>query len=148
MNDKKEEVSNILNKLLASTNVLYVKVRNYHWNVEGPHFQDYHKFFEETYDELAEQIDEIAERVRTLDNRPFSSMKEFLDYSFVNENLHPLTAHQMLLDLITEYNKLIDYINKHIPVTESFKDFGTTNFITGLLQDFEKKNWMLNSRSK
>lgn len=148
MDDKKQEISNILNKLLASSNVLYVKVRNYHWNVEGPHFQDYHKFFESTYDKLAEQIDEIAERIRILENRPFSSMKEFLEYSLVQENHHPLSAHQMLLDLSKEYNVLIEYLNKHIPITENFNDLGTADFLTGMLQDFEKKVWMLTAMSK
>lgn len=59
----------ILNTLLADEYVLYTKTRNYHWNVTGTHFSEYHKFFESQYEALDGIIDEVAERVRSLGGR-------------------------------------------------------------------------------
>jgi starvation-inducible DNA-binding protein len=62
----REAVVRILNDVLSDEYVLYTKTRNYHWNVVGPQFNDYHKFFEAQYDALNEVVDDVAERVRAL----------------------------------------------------------------------------------
>lgn len=62
----RNEVISILGKILADQYVLYTKTRNYHWNVTGEDFAQYHKLFEEQYSAIDEDIDDVAERVRTL----------------------------------------------------------------------------------
>jgi starvation-inducible DNA-binding protein len=66
IDEQREGVVLILNTLLADEYLLYMKTRNYHWNVVGPQFNDLHKFFEEQYDELNDIVDDVAERARSL----------------------------------------------------------------------------------
>lgn len=141
-----EKVCVKLNELLANEFVLYTKLRNFHWNVVGPHFQEYHKFFEETYNEVEENIDDTAERVRTLNQRPLSSMKEFLEHTTLEENLKEnMSAHDMLKELIQDYEHLILNFNEKISFMQEVGDVGTEDFLTGMLQEYEKKLWMIKS---
>ena len=78
-------VAELLNKLVADLNVLYTKVRNAHWNVEGADFHAQHLFFEGIYEGLAETIDEVAERVRAIGHYSVGSLKEFLDLTQLAE---------------------------------------------------------------
>lgn len=148
MDTRNEELAQILNKFLASASVLSIKLKNYHWNVIGPHFENYHKFFEELYDEIDGIIDEIAEKVRMLELRPLSSMKEFLDETFIQENQQQLSAHQMFKNLEKNYAILIDYNNKHIPVVENLKSYTIADFLTNQNHVFEKRLWMIKSICK
>ena len=65
-----------LNKLLANYHVHYQKLRNFHWNVEGPEFFELHQKFEEQYNEVKVNIDDIAERIRIFDKKPMSTLSE------------------------------------------------------------------------
>ena len=58
------EINDLLNHVLADGNVLYIKLRKFHWNLSGDNFMELHKLFEEQYDAVAEAIDEVAERIR------------------------------------------------------------------------------------
>lgn len=69
-----QSIVSTLDALLADEYVIYTKTRNYHWNVVGPHFGDYHKIFEEQYNELSGDIDEIAERIRALGSKTSASL--------------------------------------------------------------------------
>ncbi|WP_288096297.1 DNA starvation/stationary phase protection protein, partial [Hydrotalea sp.] len=67
-----------LNQILADEYVLYTKVRNCHWNIEGSNFMEMHKFYEDMYNGIDEIIDEIAERVRMLGHYAEGRLKDFL----------------------------------------------------------------------
>ncbi|MBO9636585.1 MAG: DNA starvation/stationary phase protection protein [Siphonobacter aquaeclarae] len=140
-------VTDILNTLLADEHVLYVKTRNYHWNVVGPSFIEYHEFFERLYNELAEQIDEIAERVRALGQHPIGSMAEFLKFASLKETKHPYNEPlSMIGELLHDHQALSRWLRDQIEITESkTSDTGTTDFLTGLLRYHEKVSWMLRS---
>lgn len=141
-----EEVSQLLNKVLSNEYVLYTKLRNFHWNVVGPQFQDHHKFFEDTYNEVEENIDDVAERIRTLDRRPASSMKEFLEYASLEESFRTdMKPKEMLEELVQDYSTLISEFRGHISHLQETEDVGTEDFLTGMLQEYEKKLWMIKS---
>ncbi|MGE5339024.1 MAG: Dps family protein, partial [Gemmatimonadota bacterium] len=75
LSDKaRKTMVDVLNRLLADEFVLYVKTRNFHWNVVGPNFSELHKFFEGQYEQLDGSIDDIAERARALDGMAAGSM--------------------------------------------------------------------------
>ena len=67
--------------MLADEHVLYIKTRNYHWNVRGPRFNDLHKFFEAQYEELAGIIDEVAENARQFGGVAHATMAEFIQHA-------------------------------------------------------------------
>ncbi len=140
-------VISILNTLLADEYVLYTKTRNYHWNVTGTHFNDYHKFFEARYEELDAAIDEVAERVRSLGGRALGTLKEFLRIARLKEEPGEVPAIKgMALSLLEDHEELINLLREDLAsCAERYKDAGTSDFLTGLMEKHEKTAWMLRS---
>ncbi len=137
----------ILDALLADEYVLYTKTRNYHWNVVGPHFNDYHKAFEEQYNGLSDDIDEIAERIRALGIKVSSSLSEFQKNSKLGE--HPgeyPNANVMASNLLADHETIIQTIREKIlEIGDQYGDVGTEDFLTSLMEKHEKTAWMLRS---
>lgn len=142
-------VAAILNKLLADENVLYIKVRNAHWNVEGPDFHAQHLFFEELYNELEELIDEIAERVRSIGHYAVGTLKQFLELTQLTEMKYGKNDSQgYIKELLGDYESLIISIRGNIDIVEEHGDAGTEDFLVGILEKHEKTAWMLRSHLK
>ena len=141
----RKAVVDILNTLLSDEYVLYTKTRNYHWNVTGPQFNDLHKFFEAQYEELNEFVDEIAERARQLGGRAFGTLTEFAKASRLKEEPRASpAAKDMLTALLADHEAVIRTLRADIgPVMDTYKDVGTSDFLTGLLEKHEKMAWML-----
>lgn len=139
-------VAEILNKLLADENVLYTKVRNAHWNIEGPDFHAQHLFFETIYDALAETIDEIAERVRAIGHFAAGSLKEFLELTQLSEDKPAKNDSQSYIKaLLNDFESVIISIREDIDKVEKHGDAGTEDFLVGILESHEKTAWMLRS---
>ncbi len=142
----RKAVSEILNRVLSGEYVLYTKTRNFHWNVAGPHFNDLHKFFETQYETLDGIIDEVAERVRALDERALGALSEFLAASSVKDSVKKnLKSEEMLQELLSDHETLIQDLRKYLKVCELEGDMGTNDFLTGVLEEHEKMAWMLRS---
>jgi starvation-inducible DNA-binding protein len=142
-------VAEILNKLLADHNVLYVKARNAHWNIEGPDFHAQHLFFETIYDALAETIDEIAERVRAIGHYAVGSLKEFLDLTQLSEDKPAKNDSQSYIKaLLNDYESIIITIRENIETVEKHGDAGTEDFLVGIMEEHEKTAWMLRAHLK
>lgn len=139
-----QAVAALLNQLLADEHILYTKTRNYHWNIEGPNFMGMHKFYESQYTELAEAIDEIAERVRKIGHFAEGRMKDFLKLANLEEQDYTNDQKKQIKNLLDDHETLIRVIREHIDtVDEKYKDAGTADFLTGLLQQHEQWAWML-----
>lgn|SRR5690606_6505127 len=137
-------VAAILNKLLADEHILYVKVRNAHWNVEGRDFHAQHVFFEEIYNGLEELIDEIAERVRAIGHYAVGTLKEFLDLTQLTETKYDKhDALGYIKEILADYEQLIVWIREQVDVVEEHGDAGTEDFLVGILEQHEKTAWML-----
>lgn len=137
-------VAALLNQLLADEHVLYIKVRNAHWNVEGPDFHAQHLFFEEIYKALQELIDEIAERVRAIGHYALGTMKEFLSTTQLSEMKY--AKHDSLgyiREIVADYEKIIIWIRENLDKVEEHGDDGTEDFLVGILEQHEKTAWML-----
>lgn len=138
-----------LEKFLASQSILNLKIRNFHWNVQGPHFSDYHKFFEEMYESSAELIDDIAERIRMLGEKSPATMSFFLENSFLEEQSnYNLEAEKMVAELVADTEKTISEMRKAVEVIGETSDKGTEDFLIATMQDHEKNAWMLRSMIK
>lgn len=138
-------VTKILNEILANEYVLYTKTRNYHWNVTGTHFNDYHKFFEEQYGELDESIDDIAERVRMLGSTPVATLTGFLKLSSIKEADKALKSEDMVKQLSKDHETLIRHIRNAVEKISDLGDNGNEDFLIALMQQHEKMAWMLRS---
>lgn len=140
-------VISILKKLLSDEYVLYTKTRNYHWNVTGPQFNDLHKFFETQYEELDDMIDEIAERIRALGGMSIATLEEFIKNTRIKEEPNTYsTAKTMLSNLLRDHESVIRILRMDLETcTSKYHDAGTTDFLTGLMEQHEKMAWMLRS---
>ncbi|MGI0005608.1 MAG: Dps family protein [Nitrososphaera sp.] len=141
----RKSVIRILSNLLADEYVLYTKTRNYHWNVYGPHFHDLHVFFEEQYKELEGITDEVAERITTLGGKALGTLKEFTQYTRLEESPKDYpNAAKMIENLCKDHEETIKVLRKDADACdEKYNDMGTNDFLIGLMQQHEKMAWML-----
>lgn len=139
-----------LSKLLADEYVLYTKTRNAHWNVEGPDFHSMHLFFESQYEQLDEIMDSVAERIRMIGHYAPATLKSFLQLTHLAE-LTERTNDSLgfIRELVEDHQSIIEFIRGNInPFANDYHDLGTSDFITGLMEDHEKMAWMLRSHLK
>ncbi len=143
--EDRQGVVGLLNKLLADEMLLYVKSRNYHWNVRGMHFQQLHELFEEQYRELEGIIDDVAERARALGGFAIGTVQEFERESRLSETPGEYPrARDMLGNLLADHEAVIRHLREdQEKCTEHFHDVGTNDFMVGLLERHEKMAWML-----
>ncbi len=142
----KEAVALQLNKILADEYVLYTKVRNYHWNVEGSNFMEMHKFYEDMYDGIDEAIDEIAERVRMLGHYSEGRLKDFLKLTNLTEEEYTNNQQKQLKTLLTDHETLVCNLRNDITAfNDKYKDLGNADFLTGLMEKHEKWAWFVRS---
>ncbi len=133
-----------LSALLADEFVLYTKARNYHWNVVGLQFPEYHAFFEKLYEELNQAVDDMAERIRSLGGWAPGTLDEFLKSTRLSERPgRDMSVREMVRDLHAGYEGIIRYLREDINAADSANDAGTNNFLSGLLEAHEKTAWML-----
>lgn len=141
----REGSARVLNVLLGDEAVLYVKTRNYHWNVTGDRFGELHRLFQEQYEQLDEIVDDVAERVRAMDGFAAGSLAEFLKLARLKESPGaPLSATHMIGNLLADHEALIEHLRNDLTIClDQFHDAGTNNFLTDLLGRHEKTAWML-----
>jgi starvation-inducible DNA-binding protein len=136
-----------LNRLLADEHVLYIKTRNYHWNVVGPRFHSLHQFFEEVYEQLATTIDEVAENVRQFGGFARGTMTEFLELARISEQPGRIPdQNEMLHDLLNDHETIIRSLREDIEkAEEEFHAPDAADFLTGVLEQHNKIAWMTRS---
>lgn len=143
--ENRSAVVGILSHLLADEHILYIKLRNYHWNIQGMSFVALHSLFEEQYDSIAETIDDVAERIRSLGAFSPGSMQEFKALSLLEETDHlDGNDKKMLENILADYEAIIQMLRINVEKTmNQYKDAGTSDFLTGIMEDHEKKAWMI-----
>ena len=140
-----KSASSMLAIILSNEMTLYVKTRKAHWNVTGESFMELHKLFEGQYKQTEAVIDEIAERIGKLGEKTIGTMNEFLKLSIIKESpgAYALSA-DILQELLTDHETIIIQLRKDIEnFTEKSKDFGTADFLTGLIEQHETTSWIL-----
>jgi starvation-inducible DNA-binding protein len=138
-------VAKLLNNILADEYVLYTKTRNAHWNVQGANFMELHKFFESQYDVIDSTIDDVAERVRSLGHFAIGSMKDFLAIARLLENHDNFTQPKSIIEtLLADHETIIRILRKDAAAcANEYGDLGTSDFLTGIMEQHEKMAWML-----
>ncbi|MBN9380735.1 MAG: DNA starvation/stationary phase protection protein [Chitinophagaceae bacterium] len=145
-----QAVAAALSKLLADEFVLYTKTRNAHWNVEGPDFHSMHIFFEQQYNALDETMDSVAERIRQLGHFAPATLKSFLSLTHLTEvSREKNDSMGFIKELVVDHENIIIYIRENINrMANEYGDAGTSDFITGLMEEHEKMAWMLRAHLK
>ncbi|MGB3309281.1 MAG: Dps family protein [Nodosilinea sp.] len=144
---QRQGVVDILNKVLADAYLLLIKTKKYHWDVIGPQFRSLHELWEEHYEALTINIDAIAERVRMLNGYPLGTAESFLKNASLKEHPGDLpNAQEMVKRLVTDHEQVIRNLRAFVDQTsEEFHDEGTSDFLTGLMEEHEGMAWMLRS---
>lgn len=147
-NGTKHTAPALLKGILADQHVLYMKARNYHWNVVGQNFYGLHAAFEKLYDELAEDIDAVAERIRILGVKAPGTMKELLELASLKEE-QPATypdARSMVQNLVNDLDALTKTIlSAASAVQRDDADEVSASMLYELAEKHQKTAWMLRS---
>jgi starvation-inducible DNA-binding protein len=144
MNDLAQQMKVVL----ASTFAFYLKAHNFHWNVEGSDFQEYHAFFGDLYAELWGAVDGIAEGIRTLDVYAPGSLSRFTQLSVVDDQINIPSAKAMVSELRSDNTKLLAELAKAYRLAEDANKLGVSNFLQDRLTAHDKHAWMLRAMSK
>ena len=142
---KTKATVNELNILLASYNVYYQNLRNYHWNLTGKNFFELHEKFEELYNDAKIKIDEIAERILTLRFRPTSNFSNYLMDTVVAEGGEVEDDVAMVTNVLLNHKQMIKVMRNIIRLANEAEDEGTIDLMGGFLKELEKKSWMLDA---
>ena len=143
-------VADELSKILADEFVLFTKTKNAHWNVDGIDFYDKHKFFEEQANHLDGFTDSVAERIRTLGHYAPASLKSYLELTQLAEpKQSKYDSQSFIKELLSDNETVINSLRKNINIfANDYEDLGSSDFITGLMQDHEKMAWFLRTLLK
>lgn len=132
----------------ASVFALYLKAHNYHWNVEGPDFAQYHSFLDGLYNELWTSVDAIAEHIRTTRVYVPGSLARFKELSVVEDEVNIPAAQSMLAKLRDDNVKVIAELVKARDLSEAAKAHGLVNFFEDRIDVHYKHDWMLRAITK
>lgn len=138
-------VATIVNDLIANQGVLYVKLHQYHWYVEGPHFYTLHEVFEKLYNEVSESFDLFAERLIAIDEQPYSTLKEYLVHASISEKpyIEKITATEMVQNLIGDYETMKKIALTGIKKASEEDDPVTEDMLVEYVEYIDKTIWML-----
>ena len=134
--------------VLASVFSFYLKAHNFHWNVEGPNFPQYHSFFGSLYDEVFDSVDTIAEHIRTLNSYAPGSLARYSQLSVIEDQTNIPSAKAMVTELYTDNIKIISELTKAYNLAEQAKKPGLSNFLQDRINVHEKHGWQLKAISE
>ena len=141
-----EQLIQQLKVILGTNFALYLKSHNYHWNIEGPNFPQYHDFLNTFYTEVFAQIDLIAEHIRYLDSYAPGSMERFLELADIEEAVDIIpSSMDMMTQLKSDNDRFIVHLRAGVAAAEQANEPAVGNFLQELLGAHQKKAWMLRS---
>jgi len=141
-----EQLIQQLKVILGTNFALYLKSHNYHWNIEGPNFPQYHDFLNTFYTQVFAQIDPIAEHIRYLDSYAPGSMERFLELADIEEAVDVIpSSMDMMTQLKSDNDRFIVHLRAGVAAAEQANEPAVGNFLQDLLGAHQKKAWMLRS---
>jgi len=143
-----EELINKMKVVLASSFAFYLKAHNFHWNVEGVNFPQYHEFFGNLYEEVHGAIDKIAEEIRALDAYAPGSLKRFSELSTIMDETSVPSAVIMCQRLAKDNDSLLIDLELAYSEAERAKQLGLANFLQDRMDVHKKHGWMLRAIQK
>ena len=144
-----KDISGALNALLADVFALYMKTKNFHWHMSGPHFRDYHLLLDEQADALYALTDPIAERVRKLGGNTLRSIGHIARLQRVSDNdAEYVTPLDMISELREDNARLADRMRAAHGVCDEHGDVATASLLEVWIDEAEKRAWFLFEASR
>jgi starvation-inducible DNA-binding protein len=133
---------------MADTFAMYLKTHNYHWNVEGEDFFEYHKFFNKLYDELFEAVDVLGEEIRGLNEYAPGSFSRFSELTSIEDATTVPDGVTMAANLLKDNDKVIASLTNAFKLAEAADKVGLSNKLQDRIDIHTKHSWMLRSTTK
>src|ERR1700752_4282830 len=138
------DLAGALNVLLADMFVLYLKTKNFHWHVSGPHFRDYHLLLDEQADQIFATTDPIAERVRKIGGTTLRSIGQIAAQKRLLDNdAEFVTPLDMLAELRDDNKQLTGEMRRVHDLCDEYKDVATTSLLEVWIDEAERRTWFL-----
>ncbi len=138
------QMSNALTALLADLFALYVKTKNFHWHVSGPHFRDYHLLLDEQSEQILATTDDVAERVRKIGGVTLHSIGQIARLQRIADNdEESVTARQMLAELCEDNGQLAILLRSTHALCDENGDVASASLIENWIDEAEHRTWFL-----
>jgi starvation-inducible DNA-binding protein len=139
-----KDIAGAMNAILADVFALYIKTKNFHWHMSGPHFRDYHLLLDEHGDQLFAMTDPIAERVRKIGGATIKSIGQIARLQRVSDNdAEYVEPEDMLAELREDSQSLTTRLREAHGVCEEHGDVATTSLIEVWIDETERRTWFL-----
>ena len=143
------DISGSMNAILADVFALYLKTKNFHWHMSGPHFRDYHLLLDDQADQIYAMTDPIAERVRKVGGNTLRSIGHIARLQRVSDNdadfVGPL---DMLAELHQDNQQLATSLRAAHEVCDEHRDIATASLIENWIDETERRAWFLFEASR
>lgn len=140
-----ETLIEMMKKVLADSFAFYLKASNYHWNVEGMNFPQYHDFFGKLYEEVYSSIDSTAEEIRTLDAYVPASFGRFSEITDIEDETTVPMGIEMARRLQADNEVVLASLNMAFKLANEFDKQGLVDYLAGRIDAHNKHAWMLRS---
>jgi starvation-inducible DNA-binding protein len=141
-------LSDNLKVLLASTQSFAIKTQNFHWNVEGSNFPQYHKFFNTLYKDVNATIDPIAEYIRILGHYTPGSLSRYTELSIIQDQIKIPRAELMFAESLQDCETMLQLVTAMFDEAASENQHGIENYMAELQDLYGKKAWFIRSTLK
>jgi starvation-inducible DNA-binding protein len=141
-------LSDNLKVLLASTQSFAIKSQNFHWNVEGSNFPQYHEFFNTLYEDVSATIDPIAEYIRVLGAYTPGSLSRYAELSIIQDQIKIPRAQLMFVESLQDCEKMIEFVVAIFDEATNERQQGIANYMAELQDLYGKKAWFIRSTLK
>jgi starvation-inducible DNA-binding protein len=143
------EISKALNGLLADSFALYLKTKNFHWHVSGPHFRDYHLMLDEQSDDIFATTDPLAERVRKIGGTTLRSIGDVAKHQSLADNDEEFVGPaEMLRELMADNKAVAAAMRKAHKIADDHEDVATASLLENYIDATEKRTWFLFEASR
>jgi starvation-inducible DNA-binding protein len=139
-----KDITGAMNAILADVFALYVKTKNFHWHMSGPHFRDYHLLLDEQADQLFSMTDPIAERVRKIGGLTLRSIGHISRTQRILDNdAEYVEPTDMIAELADDNKTLVSRLREAHEVCDEHRDVATTSLIEVWIDETERRAWFL-----
>jgi starvation-inducible DNA-binding protein len=147
--DAVRELSAKLNGILADAFALYLKTKNFHWHVSGPHFRDYHLLLDEQSEQIFATTDDIAERVRKIGGTTLRSIGQISQLQTIKDNDESFVpAHEMLRELMNDNKHIAAAMRECHELADKHDDAATAGLLETFIDGTERRTWFLFEASR
>jgi starvation-inducible DNA-binding protein len=138
------DIAGALNACLADTFALYLKTKNFHWHMSGPHFRDYHLLLDEQSVQILASTDDMAERVRKIGGTTIRSIGNIARLQRVRDNdADFVTPEDMLAELRDDNRQMVEHLREAHGICDEANDVATASLIENWIDEAERRAWFL-----